>query len=126
MLIYYIPIILILLSQRIYLMLPATLSGVFPSPRPGPYKDIGYAFISTPAAKPFTRQSPRFKENGHPALSLRDIGYAVFYPASPPKSSGWFGAASGRVDWLARPKEQLVEGYKRFLGDRAYWVLGMF
>jgi hypothetical protein len=131
MLLYYLPLIFLAITPHIYLMLPTSISGVFPSPRPGPYKDIGYAFISSPAIAPFTRPSPRFKESGHPALSLQQIGYAVFYPAAPPKvHHGWFGSGygagvKGRVDWLASPKEEVVEGYKRFLGDKAYWVLGM-
>lgn len=126
MLIYYLPLLLLTLIDPIAKMLPSTLSGVFPAPRPGPYKDIGYAFISSPAIAPFSRQSPRFKESGNPALSLKDIGYAVFYPAAPPRGSGgWFGGGAGRVDWLASPKEEVVAGYKRFLGEKSYWVLGM-
>lgn len=99
------------------------LSATFPSPRPGPHKNLGYAFVSTPALAPWSLKSPAFKTNGRPALNISSIGYAVYYPSAPP-ASGWLGAREGSVDWLSDPKRDVVRGYERFLGKRAYWILG--
>jgi hypothetical protein len=99
------------------------ISATFPSSRPGPHKHIGYAFLSTPALAPWSLKSPTFSSNGRPALNLSNIGYAVYYPSVPPKR-GWLGGGEGTVDWVSDPKREVVRGYERFLGQRAYWILG--
>ncbi|KAI9637631.1 putative platelet-activating factor acetylhydrolase 2, cytoplasmic [Dioszegia hungarica] len=98
------------------------ISATFPSPRPGPHKNLGYAFLSTPALAPWSLKSPTFISNGKPALNLLDIGYAVYYPSAPPKR-GWLGGGEGTVHWLSDPKKEVVRGYERFLGKRTYWLL---
>jgi platelet-activating factor acetylhydrolase len=103
-------------------LLTPILSATFPSPRPGPYKNLGYTFITTPALAPWSLKSPSFVSSSRPALHLSNIGYAVYYPSAPPRS-GWWGGAEGTVDWLSEPKQDVVRGYERFLGKRAYWLL---
>jgi hypothetical protein len=92
------------------------LSGALPGATPGPCKDIGYAYIRSSPLSPHTKQSPKNALTGQPALNLEEVGYSIFYPCAPIAGKGW-------VTWFPEPVDEMVNGYKRFLGkDGLSWI----
>lgn len=85
------------------------ISGALPSATPGPYKDIGYAYIRSSPLAPYTKPTPKNALTGQPALNVEEVGYSVFYPCAPVNAKGW-------VTWFPEPVDEMVDGYKRFLG----------
>jgi hypothetical protein len=94
-------------------------TGSLPAATPGPFKNVGYAYIRTPPLVPYTTAQPINTLTGQPALSVEQVGYAVFYPCEPA------GRKLG-VTWFPEPANEMVRGYERFLGKKGLsWICAL-
>lgn len=91
-------------------------TGTLPVATPGPYKDIGYAYVRTPPLIPFTSAQPINTLTGKSALQVEQVGYAVYYPCKPEKGKKG-------VTWFPEPVKEMTRGYERFLGKKGLgWI----
>jgi hypothetical protein len=89
-----------------------------PTTTPGPYKSISYAHITHNPVAPHAYPSPKHLITSQPALSVKSISYAVFYPVERPKSGGNMG-----VYWFPEPTGEMAAGYEKFLGKKGVkWI----
>ena len=99
---------------------PLITSGL-PAATPGPFKSTGYAFLRHPPLRPFVHSQPTLE--GKPALEIKEVAYAVYYPCTPPVR-GWFGWATRKdAYWFPEPVGETVIGYERFVGRKGLgWI----